>query len=503
MPLSYDIFLGLYLISASAIAFFGLYQAVLSAKPIVRVNHQRFASKFVAQPLTIQVPVYNEPTMVKGLLDSLLNLDYPAHLLHIQILDDSIDQTSAIIAGLLPKFLAKGIEVEHVQRKNRKGFKAGALKAGLEKGTYDLIAIFDADFRPDPKFFHTIIPYFSDSKIGFVQATWAHSNRNENALTRGLALGLDHHFYNEQNARFASGAFNNFNGTAGVWRKPCIENAGNWSSESLAEDLDLSFRAQLNGWKAIFLPGLTVDSELPPDINAAITQQKRWANGGAACARLLLKVILKAKLPLSTKFHGTAQLLSPLIWPAMFLSLLLAPFLSFYGHLPPSYEVLQKGFGLFFILGTVGFLIAYWNASKKGQGGIGLLAYSKDFFNLTTLMISLTPICAIEVFKGFKKRQYTFERTPKRLGRFSSKKMQTALTTRWKQFYFVLLLIQLSGLAANLYFQHFVFSGIMMLTCISIIRIMFISLSENKAHQPEEMSELRMNKKMEKPLQYV
>jgi cellulose synthase/poly-beta-1,6-N-acetylglucosamine synthase-like glycosyltransferase len=262
--------------------------------------------------ITVQLPLYNEQYVVEGLLECVLRLDYPKDRLQIQVLDDSTDETHFIAAEAVGQWRGRGFDVELLHRSDRRGFKAGALQAGLEKARYGLVAIFDADFRPEPDFLRKAVHYFADPKVAVVQGRWAHLNDFDSLLTRVQGVMLDGHFLVEHPARNRSGKFFNFNGTAGLWRLDAIRDAGGWHCETLTEDLDLSYRAQLRGWKFVYDPGLVCPAELPVEMNAFKSQQHRWAKGSVQVMKKILPAILKSSQPLAVKveafFHLTGNL---------------------------------------------------------------------------------------------------------------------------------------------------------------------------------------------------
>lgn len=284
--------------------------------------------------VTIQLPVYNEPWVVGRLIQAVSRIQWPTEKLDIQILDDSTDETTAIIKEHLIYFQAEGITLSHLHRTNREGFKAGALKAGLMVAKGEFIAIFDADFVPNPDFLHQTIPFFTDDKVGMVQTRWSHLNEDYSLLTRTQAVGIDRHFAVEQSARCWAGFFLNFNGTGGVWRRTAIEQAGGWEADTLTEDLDLSYRAQLRGWKMEYLPDVDVPSEIPADVAAFKSQQRRWAKGSIQTARKLIPRMLSADLPVFTKVQAVIHLTHYLIHPLMMLiALTSVPLLTFQNSL--------------------------------------------------------------------------------------------------------------------------------------------------------------------------
>lgn len=267
--------------------------------------------EFVELPkVTVQLPVFNEYFVIRRLLDAVGKLDYPKDRLQIQVLDDSTDETTDIAAAEVEKFRAAGFDVSLVHRIDRTGFKAGALSEGMKEAAGEFIFILDADFVPPPDVLKNCIHHFTDPGIGMVQTRWGHINRNHSLLTRVQAMFLDGHLLLEQTARNRSGRFFNFNGTAGMWRRSCIEDAGGWHHDTLTEDLDLSYRAQLRGWKFRFLPDVVVPAELPTDMNGFKSQQHRWTKGSIQTCLKLLPAVWREKLPLLIKLEATAHLTS-------------------------------------------------------------------------------------------------------------------------------------------------------------------------------------------------
>jgi cellulose synthase/poly-beta-1,6-N-acetylglucosamine synthase-like glycosyltransferase len=278
--------------------------------------------------VTIQLPLYNEMYVADRLIDAVCRIEYPRERLEVQVLDDSIDETRSIAELAVRRLAAEGIDIKYYHRTDRVGFKAGALEAGLKVARGEYIAIFDADFIPSTDFLVRLMPYFGDARVGMVQARWGHINEDYSLLTKIQAILLDGHFVLEHGARNRGGRFFNFNGTAGVWRRTAIDDAGGWQHDTLTEDLDLSYRAQLRGWQFVFVSDLIAPAEVPVEMNAFKSQQHRWAKGSIQTCRKLLPTILRAKLPLGVKaeafFHLTANfnyilmcVLSILMFPAM------------------------------------------------------------------------------------------------------------------------------------------------------------------------------------------
>jgi cellulose synthase/poly-beta-1,6-N-acetylglucosamine synthase-like glycosyltransferase len=351
--------------------------------------------------VTVQLPLYNEVHVAGRLLDAVAALDYPRDRLEVQVLDDSDDATTGVVARHVALLRAGGLRVAHVRRGTREGFKAGALAHGLRTAQGTLVAIFDADFVPGPDVLRRLVPAFADPAVGCVQARWGHLNADYSPATRAQAFGLDLHFAVEHTAREALGGFFNFNGTAGLWRRACIEDAGGWSARTLAEDLDLSLRAQLRGWRFVYAPGTVVPAELPAEVAAWRTQQARWARGGIGTARLLLGPLRQARRPLRTKVLAAVHLLSPLAHPATLgLALLHAP-VALAGPLPllPA------------LIGTLGFMgyVLAAVVTRRGTGLWGLLPVPLFLAG----MVGLSPGLAAATVAGALGRPAAFTRTAK------------------------------------------------------------------------------------------
>ncbi|MGY5141520.1 MAG: glycosyltransferase [Nitrosopumilus sp.] len=278
--------------------------------------------------ITIQLPIYNEKYVAKRLVDAVCKLDYPIEKMRIMVLDDSDDDTIDLLHSTVDSYKKDGFNIEHVRRGTRKGYKAGALKYAMQTTDTDLVAIFDADFIPPTWFLKKAIPHFSQNNIGLVQCRWGHVNENYSAITQAQALSLDFHFLIEQKAKSNSHLFMNFNGTAGIWKRECIEDAGGWHTATLVEDLDLSYRAQMKGWKCVFLPDVVVDAELPVQMNAAKRQQFRWAKGSIQCAiKLLSDIVVKRTVSVEAKIQAFIQLTRHIVYPLMLIQFLMLPIL--------------------------------------------------------------------------------------------------------------------------------------------------------------------------------
>ena len=360
--------------------------------------------------VTVQLPVYNERYVVERLIRAACALDYPADRLEIQVLDDSADDTQRLAADTVETMRRLGHDVVHLRRGGREGFKAGALAYGLARAKGDLIAVFDADFVPPPSFLLDLVHHFGDPRVGMVQARWGHLNREYSVLTRIQSIYLDGHFVIEHAARHRAGCFFNFNGTAGVWRRACIESAGGWQSDTLTEDLDLSYRAQLKGWEFVFLPDVTAPAELPADNDAFKTQQHRWTLGSIQSGRKILPRLLRARLPLKVKVEAFFHLTNNSAYALM---LLLAI------RIVPA-VLARRALGLdglvyidlpLFLLSTLSISIFYVCAEREvHEDWLTSLAYLPF---LMSLGIGLSLNNARAVWSGCSGRRVEFLRTPK------------------------------------------------------------------------------------------
>ena len=327
-------FLGFYLLVMLVLCVYGVHRYYLVHLYYkYRRNRPELTACFRELPrVTVQLPMYNERFVARRVIESACRIEYPRDRLQIQVLDDSTDETVAIARETVERMRAAGHDVVYLHRDNREGYKAGALAEGLKTATGEFVMIFDADFIPPPDILLRTIHYFTDPKVGMVQARWDHINRDHSLLTRTQAILLDGHFVIEHTARNRSGRFMSFNGTGGMWRRACIDDAGGWQHDTLTEDLDLSYRAQMKGWRFIFLPDLVSPAELPPEMNAFKSQQYRWAKGGAQTCKKLLPKVLASRLPLKIKveafFHLTSccvyiliVLLTLMLYPVVYLKL--------------------------------------------------------------------------------------------------------------------------------------------------------------------------------------
>ncbi len=365
--------------------------------------------------VTIQLPVYNELYVMERLLDNISQIDYPINKLEIQVLDDSTDESFETTAEQIGKLQKSGLDIKHISRVNREGFKAGALKEGLKTAKGEFIAIFDADFLPKKDWLKNTVPYFKDPGIGVVQTRWGHLNRDYSILTRVQAFALDAHFTLEQVGRNSKGHFINFNGTAGVWRKECITDAGNWEGDTLTEDLDLSYRAQLKNWKFKYLEEVETPAELPVVISAARSQQFRWNKGGAENFQKMAKRVFKSEdISFKTKIHSFLHLLNS----TMFLNILIVAILSIpMLYIKNEYEHLKIYFFVmsFFVISTLIFFICYWFTYKSIYGGgfKGFIKYIGMFFTFFSVAMGFSLHNSIAVLEGHFGKKSEFIRTPK------------------------------------------------------------------------------------------
>ncbi len=365
--------------------------------------------------VTIQLPVYNELYVMERLLENISHITYPKDKLEIQVLDDSTDESLRTTAQKVEELQQTGLDIQHITREKRTGFKAGALKEGLKIAKGEFIAIFDADFLPESDWLLKTVPFFKNPEIGVVQTRWAHLNRDYSILTRVQAFALDAHFTLEQVGRNSKGHFINFNGTAGIWRKDCILDAGNWEGDTLTEDLDLSYRAQLKNWKFKYLEDVQTPAELPVVISAARSQQFRWNKGGAEnFQKMLWKVLKNKNASFKTKVHGILHLLNS----TMFLNVLIVAILSIpmlyikneYAHLKTYFIVMS-----FFVISTLIFFICYWYTFKKiyGSGFLKFMEYVGMFFVFFSIAMGFSVHNSVAVLEGHLGKKSEFVRTPK------------------------------------------------------------------------------------------
>ena len=416
-----EVFVNIIVVLYSLALLFVLIHSLFDAHLIYHYLHsfgkkkQKIYSKDFLPFVTVQLPVYNEMYVVERLIDAVAALDYPADKIEIQILDDSTDETSKIIAGKVALLKKQNITVHHIQRQNREGFKGGALKHGLALAKGDYIAVFDADFLPSKDFLTETIPYFTDPEIGMVQTKWGHINKETSLLAKLQAIALDGHFSVEQRGRNAAGYFINFNGTAGIWRKQTILDAGNWQSDTLTEDFDLSYRAQMKGWKFTYLENFITPAELPPFVSALKSQQFRWTKGGAETARKNLKTLFASKLSLPVKLHGAFHLIYSLGFISIITYTLLSVPLLFVKQYYPDYNLLFKTsslIGISFLIYILHYFISYFN-NTPGSVTKKVGSFIVYFPLFVSLFIGLSLSNSIGIIQGYFGIRSGFIRTPK------------------------------------------------------------------------------------------
>ena len=360
--------------------------------------------------VTVQLPIYNELYVAERLIQAAARLDYPAHLLEIQVLDDSTDETTEVVRRTVERLRAQGVRIVHRHRTQRTGFKAGALAKGLAQAHGEFLALFDADFVPPPDFLRRTLPHFQDSRVAFIQTRWGHLNRDYSLLTFLQSLAIDAHFMVEQFARSRAGYWFNFNGTAGVWRREAIEDAGGWTADTLTEDLDLSYRAFLRGWHALYLREVEVPAELPVNFSAYRRQQHRWARGSLECAMKLIPQVWNAPIPLAKKLEATLHLTGYGVHLLLGALTLLYPLVLL---LSQRYPGLIALFGIAFIFNATAFAPTLFFVIAQQQLGRRWWRLLPAILFITALgagMMLNTIRAALQIFW---KRRSVFERTPK------------------------------------------------------------------------------------------
>ncbi len=400
--------------------FYSLLQLSLSIayaknrKKKAAAIHPKFdpsKAKFV----TVQLPMYNELYVAERIIETVSQFDYPRDKFQIQVLDDSTDETVDVIAKKVAEVAARGINIQHVHRVDRTGYKAGALDSAMNQVQGEFIAIFDADFVPEKDFLQKTMPYFEDDSIGVVQTRWGHLNKDYSVLTELQAFGLNGHFAIEQGGRTASGHFINFNGTGGIWRKQCIADAGGWQHDTLTEDLDLSYRAQIFGWKFKYCEHVIAPAELPITMSALKNQQHRWMKGGAECFIKMWKRLLFAKnVKFMDRVHGLSHLFnSSLFMFILTLSILSLPIL----HIKDSFSDLNYiiQFGSIFISSTVFLMYFYWLSyrDRTEKTFKSLIRFIGRFFQFLIISMGLSLSNTVAVIEGYLGIKSSFVRTPK------------------------------------------------------------------------------------------
>jgi cellulose synthase/poly-beta-1,6-N-acetylglucosamine synthase-like glycosyltransferase len=435
-------------------------------------------------PVTVQLPIFNEMYVAERLIDASCLIDYPSDKLQIQVLDDSTDETVEVARKKVEEWKARGVDIEYIHRTDRTGYKAGALDHGLKTAKGEFVALFDADFVPQPDFLTKTIHHFTDGKVGCVQARWGHINKEYSFLTRLQSIFLDGHFMMEHAARNRGGRFFNFSGTAGMWRKSTIADAGGWQHDTLTEDLDLSFRAQLKGWQFVFLPWVVTPAELPVDMNGFKSQQHRWVKGSMQTSKKLLADVLKAEIPFHVKTEAALHLTGNTAYIlTMLLTLMLFPVTYF----RPKLEMRTSVFLdlAVFSLATLSVCVFYLTSQREIYGWRGVI---RTIFYTPFLLAMGIGMCvsnARAVIEGFFTRGGEFVRTPKYAlnatkESFVSKKYKVTL----KRFLPVIELAIGLGFGWVIYysFQHGMYGAIpfQMLFFTGFTYVAFLSLFQGK-----------------------
>ncbi len=365
--------------------------------------------------VTVQLPMFNELYVADRIIETVAAFEYPADKLQIQVLDDSTDETKDLIAKKVAEVQARGVNIQHIHRVDRTGYKAGALDDAMDQVEGEFIAIFDADFIPNPDFLQKTMPHFDNDQVGVVQTRWGHINKDYSILTELQAFGLNGHFAIEQGGRNASGHFINFNGTGGVWRKACIADAGGWEHDTLTEDLDLSYRAQIKGWRFQYLEDVIAPAELPITMSALKSQQHRWMKGGAECFVKMWKTIITAKgVRFSDRLHGLSHLFNSSVFIfILLLSLLSLPIL----HIKDSFSDLNSFlvWGAIFLSSTLFLMFYYWHAyrDKTSNVPLSLIRFVARFFQFLIVSMGLALNNTVAVLEGYLGIKSSFVRTPK------------------------------------------------------------------------------------------
>jgi cellulose synthase/poly-beta-1,6-N-acetylglucosamine synthase-like glycosyltransferase len=430
----------------------------------------------------VQLPLYNEQNVVERIIDATAALDYPADRLHIQVLDDSTDATVGLAASRVAHHTGQGLSISHVRRTNRSGYKAGALRHGLAENGDEFVAIFDADFVPEPDFLRRTIPYFlQDAQVGVIQTRWGHLNEDESLLTRLQAFGLNAHFLIEQVGRTFAGFFINFNGTGGVWRRACIDDAGGWHTDTLTEDLDLSYRAQLRGWRFVYRPGIVAPAELPAVMDALKSQQFRWTKGAAETAHKHLGNMWRSEQPLAVKLQATFHLLNSTVYVVIMLMAVLSVPLVFVRAQYHEYKVVFQ-LASIFLVGFTPLIYYYYTAWRLAHPDKPLWRYPGFFLLFLSVSMGLALHNARAVVLGWLGRRTPFVRTPKAGtgGTAKRRRYRTGGVGPLVLLEGVLALYFAFGLAAGVYFDDFGLMPFHSLLTIGFAAIFYYSVRHNR-----------------------
>jgi cellulose synthase/poly-beta-1,6-N-acetylglucosamine synthase-like glycosyltransferase len=470
-----------YFLSLTILFSFGIHGLILLYyyKKTLHIKHPETTIPNELPMVTIQLPMYNELYVVERLMESICNIDYPLDKLEIQVLDDSTDESIYITKKIIEPYIEKGFDIQYIHRDNRQGFKAGALKEGLEIAKGEFVAIFDADFVPKKEFLMKTVPHFQNENIGMVQTRWEHLNEDLSYLTKAQALALDGHFVIEQQVRNKAGFFINFNGTAGIWRKSCIYDAGNWQADTLTEDFDLSYRAQLKGWKFIFLNDVTSPAELPADINALKTQQFRWTKGAVETAMKVLPLVAKSSLPLHTKLECYVHLTSNIVFPFIIMVALLNVPIVVIKNTYTGYDNYYSMMSIF-VLASISTFLFYTFAQRAIHFDWQRRLLLFPVFMAGSMGFAVNNTKA--VIEALFKKKSEFARTPK-VGTLEDKKHQQS-QKKYKQkristlviFEILLALYFAMGIGLSIYFLEFAAIPFQMMFLLGFGLVGFMSL---------------------------
>jgi cellulose synthase/poly-beta-1,6-N-acetylglucosamine synthase-like glycosyltransferase len=476
----------LYLICLLVIFGYAVLQAILAILYLLKNDRQRPDFDWHEQPfVTIQLPVFNEKYVVERLIRTVANINYPSHQFEIQVLDDSTDETTEIIQKMIPELNEKGIHIIHLHRTDRKGFKAGALAEGLKKAQGEFIAIFDADFVPDREFLYQTLPYFQQKKVGVVQTRWEHLNREDSLLTQLQAFALDAHFSVEQAGRNGYQHFINFNGTAGIWRKSTIADAGGWQHDTLTEDLDLSYRAQMKGWRFVYLENVMSPAELPMAISALKNQQFRWIKGGAEnFVKNGRKLLTTSNLRFSDRLHGLAHLFNSSVFLFILLMALLTVPLVFAGVHNSSVAISLKWMSLFFT-STLLLMFYYWfSYREKVSANFRFLIFFGRFIQFLTVSLGLSFNNSKGIIQAYMGKKTAFVRTPKfNTKQKNSWRKNAYLKNTWKwetTVELILMIYFLVGMLISIYFGYYGMVPFQLMLFLGFGAIVWFTLKEQR-----------------------
>ncbi|PJJ60059.1 cellulose synthase family protein [Hymenobacter chitinivorans] len=481
------------------LVLYGLCLAFILGFSLTQFHLTRLARRAYARPprpvppapahwprVTVQLPIYNELYVVERIIEAAAGLDYPADKLHIQVLDDSTDETVALAAAAVARHQAQGLRITQVRRPTRDGYKAGALAYGLQETDGEFIAIFDADFVPEPDFLRRTVPYFAEAATGVVQTRWTHLNEEYSLLTELQAFGLNAHFLVEQVGRNRGGHFINFNGTGGVWRRQCIEDAGGWHADTLTEDLDLSYRAQLRGWHFVYLPGVQAPAELPAELPALKSQQHRWTKGAAETARKHLRQVLRSGQSTSTKLHAAFHLLNSTVFVAILLMAVLSVPLLYIREFEPRFQPVFR-LASVCILGFLPLTYYFYTAWRVGAPAGRLREFVPRFLLFLAVTMGLSLHNSRAVLAGLARRPSAFIRTPKmglvkRQGTWIGRQYRTGRLDGLTVLEGLLALYFLFGLGLGLYLRSYGLLPFHSLLTVGFGLIFYYSLRHNRAN---------------------